>query len=106
MDRVAAGSVVADSTRGDVVLLGPLHEPSRLYHLCYKFSVSAVSRSHAIRISSPVCYSAYAGTGHFCPPLTVARKFRLCLHPIKDAPCPVVTPSLLGLARRYLSKEF
>lgn len=51
----------------------------------------------------PCCYlTQRVRNGHFCRSLAVTCKFRLCLHPMIGASRPVVTPSLKGLARRYL----
>ncbi len=54
----------------------------------------------------PGCYSTTVGAGHFCPPLTVTRKIRLCLHPGGMLRVQSLHLPWWGLARRDLLKTF
>lgn len=68
----------------------------RLTSFCHVFSDSC----------HPVCYSTNVGAGHFCPPLAVTRKARLCLHPRGMLRVQSLHLPWWGLARRDLLKTF
>ncbi len=63
--------------------------------------------AHLFRNSSnPICYTTAVGAGHFCPPLTVTRKFRLCIHPVGMLRVQSLHLPIEGLARRFLQSDY